>query len=121
MIRFGWFRLLVRLAGIVLVGLALPGIAAAVAPLIYDSAAISIHVNVPYYLGNLIAPVVQFALGLYLLLGGKWLMRHCLRGIDTICPYCAYDISAVASDTCPECGFRFRIPTLEPPKSPSAP
>ncbi len=116
MIRFGWFRLLVRLTGIVLVGLSVPSVVAVVTPVIYTVGDGS-GVNLAYYLAKAIAPAVQLVLGLYLLFGGRWIVQHCLRGIDTVCPICAYDLGAVKDAACPECGFSFRpLPAGNPPR-----
>lgn len=54
-----------------------------------------------------------FILGLYLFLSGRWVIARLTRGLawpgGGTCPRCGYDISAVDSARCPECGFK--LPT----------
>ncbi len=107
MLRFGWLRLAVRFGGTLLVIVSLPRISEAMAPVMYESAHV-IRLNLVHFLWTLTPPLVQLSLGLYCLFGGGWIVHHCVRDIDTICPSCANDIRAVAADTCPRCSFRFR-------------
>ena len=47
---------------------------------------------------------LQFGLGLYLLIGGKWLLNKIIPSNRPYCPECGYDLSKNTSDHCPECG-----------------
>ena len=49
----------------------------------------------------------QLILGLYLLLGGKWVIKLLFRGLggkEGYCPHCDYDVRGITSNRCPECG-----------------
>jgi hypothetical protein len=47
---------------------------------------------------------VQFAIGLVLMAKGDVLAKRWLRGLDTRCPTCLYDIRGLKAVVCPECG-----------------
>ena len=51
-----------------------------------------------------------FALGLYLFFSGRWVISRLTRGLSwpggSTCAKCGYDISAVDSGRCPECGTK---------------
>ena len=51
-------------------------------------------------LGYLLAVCV----GLYLLLGGEWVMRLCVRDLVVRCAVCGYPLSKIVGTVCPECG-----------------
>jgi hypothetical protein len=52
-----------------------------------------------------LASVVLLALGLHMLLGGRWLLRRMLRGLDGSCPACGHPWPDAGAVRCPECGF----------------
>lgn len=60
-------------------------------------------------------PIVMCALGFYMPLGGKWLLRVIVRGLAGKCPYCGYTIHGLSTDKCPECGVPIerREPVVE--------
>jgi len=60
--------------------------------------------NYWYVLG----PAVQFALGVYLFFGGKWIADLALPGNRPYCHECGYDLTAATGDRCNECGTPFR-------------
>lgn len=49
--------------------------------------------------------IVLFLLGLHLLLGGRWLIRRMLHGLDGTCPACGHPLPD-EGPRCTECGFR---------------
>ena len=58
-----------------------------------------------YFVMHLASPVAQSAIGLYLLLGGAWLVNKCIPSNRPYCPECGYDLSSSkGSGRCPECG-----------------
>lgn len=123
MIRYSWFKLIMRLIGVLLIGLSLPTAAGAVASLIYGfvNGANYLEPGALIWLFSLLPALAQLGIGLYLLFGSKWLMERCLRGIDSTCPNCAYDLTGATGNTCSECGFYFRPIPPEPPKAPPTP
>jgi hypothetical protein len=61
-----------------------------------------------YFLAD-IGELVQLALGLYMLFGGKRLARLILPGVPGLCHRCGYDISGLDSSRCPECGAKIPV------------
>lgn len=59
-----------------------------------------------------------FGLGVYMFLSGRWIISRITRGLTWsgggTCLKCGYDISAVESGRCPECGTKI-------PPAPSRP
>jgi len=49
--------------------------------------------------------IVLLVLALHLMLGGRWLIRRLLRGLDGTCPACGH-APPERGCRCPECGFR---------------
>jgi hypothetical protein len=113
-----WFRLVIKAIGILLIGLSLPGIGQALGFIVYlaigdKPSSLSRDtfwlLQGLYYAGS----VVQLALGLYLLLGGKWIVDRCIPSNRQYCPDCGYDLSRSSSDRCAECGTL--LPREAPP------
>ncbi|MHC4107336.1 MAG: hypothetical protein ACYSTY_04535 [Planctomycetota bacterium] len=105
------FRLVMKALGVVFIGLALPGLVGGIGQL-----AMYVASN-PGFPGGWPPPgwwwqvalsslghVVQLALGLYLLLGGTWIVDKAIPSNRPYCPECGYDLSTRTGDHCPECG-----------------
>ncbi|MBL0870603.1 MAG: hypothetical protein IBJ18_08515 [Phycisphaerales bacterium] len=112
MMDHSWFKLVLRLTGVLLLALYLP------AALIYIARVIEsvlrsddfVFFNdgvvgggvwmfvgfVPYF--------VVVLLGLYLTFDGRLFIKWCLRDIIGRCPTCGYDLRRSAEAICPECG-----------------
>lgn len=110
-----WFRLAVRAIGILVFALGLPAVFAHVA-----SVATWLREGMPWggemlvwYVLPLLGPVAQLALGFYLIVGARPLIRYCTRGALGMCPACNYDVRQVPGPTCPECGVP--LPGRAPP------
>ncbi|MCZ6811939.1 MAG: hypothetical protein ACE10B_03625 [Phycisphaerales bacterium] len=58
------------------------------------------------YLAPYSGSIVQLAIGVYLLFGGKWIVNVCIPSNRPYCPECGYDLSKAASANCPECGVK---------------
>ncbi|MBL9148506.1 MAG: zinc ribbon domain-containing protein [Phycisphaerae bacterium] len=54
--------------------------------------------------GPLVTFLVEAGLGLYLLLGGKWLANIAIPNNRPYCGECGYELTKAQSTTCPECG-----------------
>ena len=112
LIHRNWFTLVVRLLGILFVGL---GITKLISSwfLIY----LIQKVNGPSLNSGdiirwtlaLIGATAQVGFGVYLLFGGERLINWCLRSAErmpssAVCIHCGYDLSMSKGKQCPECG-----------------
>jgi hypothetical protein len=70
-----------------------------------------------WYLMPILGPALQVAIGVYLLVGAKPLVRYCCRGALGMCPACNYDVRDVPGATCPECGVGLPGRGAESPKT----
>ncbi len=122
----GWYRLLLRVVGLILVAYAAPyfiGLFVLVAEhwdggSYRDTSEIT---NVWSLLGY-ISPALQLALGLYLFINPAWLMRASIADVQGHCPACWYDLRVSPNlTTCPECGVRLPSRDPEPPEPPEPP
>ncbi|QKK09000.1 MAG: hypothetical protein HND58_13070 [Planctomycetota bacterium] len=59
-----------------------------------------------FFLFGQLPPVLLFLFGLYCLLGGRWLLRRMLRGLDGTCPGCGHPLPD-SGTRCTECGLRY--------------
>ncbi len=102
-------RVLLRIAGLLMVATSLPAVASAAAVLIaafFPSAAMagSRVVYVYQTAGYALAQLLQCLFGLYLLFRGKWAIALCTRGLSGCCFDCGYDLTGHTKEACPECG-----------------
>jgi hypothetical protein len=110
-----WTTLVMRLVGVVLIGLTiLPLVTALSQKLLFMTGSINISngsglQNVVGQWMREIKLLIQLGFGLYFLFGGKWVIKVLFRGLGGkagYCPHCDYDVRGIASDRCPECGKR---------------
>lgn len=116
---FAWFILLLRAVGIIFIALGLPQILQTVREWLINvrltdllsasGAELSVRIL------REIQSLSMFAIGLYLLFGGKWLIRRCLRGLGNQCVMCGYPTSQIKDGRCPECGTRIESDPATPP------
>lgn len=121
----GWFRLLLRVVGIVLVAYSAQyfvGLVIIVLQRLRDGLFDS-HIEFDLWLIlSYISPALQLALGLYLFINPAWLMRASIADLQHHCPACWYDLRASPHvPNCPECGVRLPTRDPEPPESPEPP
>jgi hypothetical protein len=113
--EFAWFKLLVRLVGLLLIGLSLPSVLWQIGRILASTISASptrtsssmsyeLWSGVPYLLGY----GVQLGLGIYLLRGGEWVIRKILAEIHGRCSVCGFDIQNTKGSTCPECNTPFK-------------
>ncbi len=118
-----WFRLLLRVVGIVLVAYSVHWILGLLTMIVQEAAGhgdFDEPMDVWGWLSYL-GPVLQFALGLYLFFNPKWLMKVCIDDITYRCPACRFDLRGLTAPlACPECGVR--LPgDIPPPPLPAPP
>lgn len=107
---FAWYVLLLRVIGVVFVGIGLPHAIESGANFIngWVNGQSPILLMTWGDVGGMVVTVVyafwMLGLGLYLLFGGKWLVRKSLKGLAGQCVMCGYAIEGNLADRCPECG-----------------
>ncbi|HVP73552.1 MAG TPA: hypothetical protein VMS30_07430 [Phycisphaerales bacterium] len=104
-----WFRLVLKAIGVLLIGIALPTcgqLAAHVLSYVFIDATNSIFGNDYWAIQSLylVGGLLQMAFGLYLFLGGKWIVDKAIPSNRPYCPECGYDMSRAQGARCPECG-----------------
>ena len=101
-----WVTLSFRLIGLVLIGVT-------IRPLVIDFATVLERtIREPVYIWSTVYlflwadEVAVIALGLYLFLGGNWVVNRVFRGLEpNRCPKCGYDTHGLKlGAVCPECG-----------------
>lgn len=111
-----WFRLVLQAIGVLLVGLSLPDVFTTVLRVIYIATddQFSANIGTPQWWtwGSFVAPMLQFAFGLYLMCGGGWILNKIIPSNRAYCPECGYDLTRSKSERCPECGVT--LPTAPP-------
>lgn len=98
------FRLIIKAMGLFFTVWALPGLLRTL--LAYTSNALQgAPANLEWWMVlEPIPALVQIAIGLYLFLGGEWIVNRCIPSNRPYCPECGYDVSKAKSPRCPECG-----------------
>ena len=112
---FAWFKLMVRLVGILLIGLGGPMVIWHIGRLLAASVpdspmrtSASLHYEL-YSVGpGLLAYGSQVAMGLYLLLKGDWIIRKVVAQINGRCAVCGYDLANLKGSSCPQCNTPFK-------------
>src|SRR4051794_1710693 len=66
---------------------------------------VSFSEGFPLYLAQ---PMMEMVIGLYLLLGGKWIADKAIPGNRPYCHECGYDLTNAAGNVCTECGTPFK-------------
>ena len=106
------FRLVMKVLGVVFIGLALPRLVGGIGQVT------AYVVSNPGFPGGRppgwfwqvaltsLGHVLQLALGLYLFLGGRWIVDKAIPSNRPYCPECGYDLSTRTGDQCPECGTK---------------
>ncbi len=103
-------RILLRVAGLLLLASGVPGFLMYLTVFVqaFVPATASPFTSTPGYVIQMaiysLAQLLQCVLALYLLFRGKWAVSLCTRGLSGCCFDCGYDLAGHTKDTCPECG-----------------
>jgi hypothetical protein len=111
----GWFHLVLKGIGVVLILLAVPEWLGTIASYIRDVRAERALIMQGLAFGptdtrrefliNLAPSLFQIAIGAYLVFGGRWLVNVCIPPNRRYCCECGYDLSGLGTATsCAECG-----------------
>lgn len=115
MSEYYWFKLLVRLIGLLLIGMGMPmflyevgTIAMMVVPGSPTYTSGSTRYSLIAVLPALVAYGAQTAFGVYLFLKGQWVIQKIVSEIHGRCAVCGYDLKDTKAETCPECNAPVR-------------
>ena len=110
------FRLAIRLIGVLLFFMQVPGLISATANVagfivFPEPATGSLWVRDPWslrmHLPQLLGHVVGLPGGLYLFFRGSWIVDRAIPSNRPYCAECGYELSGLAEQSvCPECGMR---------------
>ena len=67
-----------------------------------------------WMMAELLQGLLQIGFGLYLLLGGRWIVHKVIPSNRPYCLECGYDLTLIESNRCPECGTEFKAVGLAP-------
>ena len=106
-----WFRLVLKAIGVLMLCLAVPDLLGHVSQVSYFTSYDNPYGtggqlpdlllwNLPEY----VAVTIQTLAGIYLLLGGKWLVDKIIPSNRPYCMNCGYPLSGGHGAQCPECG-----------------
>jgi hypothetical protein len=125
---FAWFKLLLRLIGLLLIGLGGPMVLWYVGRMLTSSipssptrTSYSFRYEIISSLPGLVGYGSQLALGIYLFLRGDWVIRKVLAEINGRCAVCGFDLTNVKGGSCPECNTPFKRIESKPTTSDSTP
>lgn len=111
MSEVAWFSLLLRAIGVLVLVVAGPGF---IGYLGYLPLGIASGVGWEWYLPAiawLCGYVIAGGVAVYLIRGGKRIVRYCVDDLVGRCAVCGYPLTRVNGDVCPECGVPFHHPT----------
>lgn len=115
MSEFAWFKLLVRLVGILLLGLSVPMLlwhVGSFAAQMIPSSPMRTSGSMEYALYSTVPGLLgygaQATFGWYLLVRGDWVIRKVLAEIHGRCAVCGFDLTGVKATSCPECNTPVR-------------
>lgn len=107
-----WFTLIVRLVGILFIGLSITNLLNTAFSFFISIVFLDISIptnEIVRSVMTIVGYLAQLSFGLYLLFGGERLIDWCLRSAErmpssAVCIHCGYDLSMSKGKTCSECG-----------------
>lgn len=108
------FRLAIRLIGVLLFFMQLPGLITAAATIAgslieensLTSGATFFSWPLMFYIPQLLGSLVGVACGLYLFFSGAWIVDRAIPSNRPYCAECGYELSGLTEESvCPECGI----------------
>lgn len=112
-----WFRLVLKAIGVLLIAWGLPNLVGDIVSYVVwrvqqVTAGMAYAGIEPEWLAillHLLESVIKVAIGLYLLLDGKWLLDKIIPSNRPYCPDCGYDLSESGNPAaCSECGTKLQ-------------
>lgn len=101
-----WFRLVLRGVGVLVLAHAIPEFLATLGSVGYSASMSPGQPGIGWrYVFFVPGMAAKVAIGFYLLIEPGRLVRYCMRDIGRLCAGCGYDIRAVTTGSCPECGL----------------
>lgn len=108
--RARWCHLMLRVLGVLFIGLAIPTAISSTFQLVrsvLDARAGGWGFGTDeliWYVVWMSGTYFQFGFGCYLLFKGRAVARWCLKGVDSCCEVCGCDLAGLTGGKCPECG-----------------
>ena len=109
--EFAWCRPLLRITGVLLVGLSLPSAinyTAQLANTTWQAKTMGWMFGgdrIVWFILYCAGAYAQLAIGAYLIFKGRRVLRWVLRGVDSCCVGCGYELAGTLDENCPECGL----------------
>ena len=102
-----WFTLLLRALGLFIIIEMFPGTLGYLATIPQYLEGGFDPVYAIYPIATLVGYLLSITAGIYLLTGGRRIVKYCTRDLVGRCAVCGYPLTKVTGAVCPECGVPF--------------